>query len=139
MIKTLRLVWLAGCTSVAVDGGSLHTERLAGSLLAILVFQTFGTDISALGRFDSPFFAIRVIAILADRVVSDHIVNKVLCAVVDELMWFVGWKDERVAGMDAADSFSMPHLACSRHDQIDFPLSAMQVVREISLAGWQAT
>ena len=54
----------------------------------------------------APFMAVRIVAALARRVVGDYIQDKVLIAVVLNLMGFTRLEQKRVAGSDFGPAVS---------------------------------
>ena len=99
------------------------------SFFAFVKLQFFRTEDSAVGNGDAPFVAVGIIPGFVDGIVGDDVEDEVLRAVVDDLVGFVGFEDEGVAGLDARGAVLVADGAGAGDDMIEFPLRAMRVIR----------
>ena len=107
-----------------------HKEGEGGSisLFAVVVFEAFGTEEAALGGADEPFVAVGIVGGFANGIIGDQQKNKVVLAVVDDLMRFAGWKDKGVALLQGRQSILVANAAGAGNDLVKFPLGAVGMI-----------
>lgn len=108
------------------------------SLLPVVVIQRFAAEDAAFGGAHAPLPAVRIIDRFTDGIVRDDVEDEVVRAVVDELVWFVWFEEEGVAGADGRRAVLMPRGARAGDDVIELPLRTVQVERVSSFAGLDA-
>src|SRR5258706_9344199 len=132
-------LWLRswrGSVGQARPGGpeTQSRRRLRARSLGILFLALIVIDLLALegeplrGLTDHPFLAVGVVARGAKRIVGDHVVDEVCCAVIADLVGFTRAKKKRVACGYVAGASFMPHASAPCEDHVEFPLCRVRVV-----------
>src|SRR5436190_15506453 len=83
-------------STVGWDGFGVEEFCRDLSFLAVEVVQIFGADNPALGGAHQPLLAVGKIRRLSDGIVRYNVKDKILGAVIDELMGFVRLEDKGV-------------------------------------------
>ena len=90
-----------------------------------------------------PFTAVGVIAGItgcaaASRIISDHVVNKVLITGIPKLVRFTRLKEKRVARFDFSRPILVANIAAARDDEIKFRFSRMRMIRAKEFTFWNS-
>src|SRR5262245_8047397 len=114
---------------------SRFTRNESASFFAIVRVEWFAAQDAAFRRTHTPLLAIRIIEGLADGIVRDDVDDQIRLAVVDELVRFTGFKQERVAGYNRSGTVRVPHGASSGNHMVKFPLRAVEMIRVRGFTG----
>src|SRR5215472_16722787 len=124
------------------DIGSANSEATCHgsypSLFAVEIVKGTGTDDFSFGRTYQIFVAIRIVARLANRIISDYVKDQVLSSVISHLMGLTRLEDESVTSLDIHRAILVADFSGTGNDVVELPLRTVRMKGTNSLAGRNA-